>query len=316
MLAAVRAGAAAVARRARSVVIDDARLEELADRLVADLDESDDDPIHLRLASDEETLAFVVTLDAVNFGSGWFPALRKPDGRSGYFTIASALRRHFEHRGALSASELEAITPAACAELFGQDPADRQVGELMALFARSLRDLGGLLRERCDGSFVRLVELGSGSAACLVEALTEMPLYRDVSRYDDFDVPFYKRAQITATDLANAFGGEGWGAFRDLDRLTLFADNLVPHVLRLEGVLRYAPELARRIDTGELIASGSSEEVEIRATALHAVERCVAAIAARGGETEARRLDAMLWRRGQCPEVKSHPRHRTRTTYY
>ncbi len=41
-----------------------------------------------------------------------------------------------------------------------------------------------------------------------------------------------------AADLAAAFRGQGPGRFRDLDRLTLFADNLVPHVLRREGVLR------------------------------------------------------------------------------
>ena len=89
-------------------------------------------------------------------------------------------------------------------------------------------------------------------------------------------MPFYKRAQLTAADLAVAFGGEGWGCYRDLDRLTCFADNLVPHVLRCAQVLVYAPSLARRIDAGELLAAGSPEEVEIRAGAVHAVERWVA----------------------------------------
>ena len=52
---------------------------------------------------------------------------------------------------------------------------------------------------------------------------------------------FWKRAQITANDLALA----GVAEFPDLDRLTIFADNLVPHVLRVDGVLRY-DDLARR----------------------------------------------------------------------
>ena len=42
------------------------------------------------------------------------------------------------------------------------------------------------------------------------------------------DHGFYKRAQIVASDLALA----GVAEFDDLDRLTIFADNLVPHVLR------------------------------------------------------------------------------------
>ena len=37
--------------------------------------------------------AYWLTLDAINFGSGWFPTLRKRDGLSGYNTIASALAR-------------------------------------------------------------------------------------------------------------------------------------------------------------------------------------------------------------------------------
>ena len=54
------------------------------------------------------------------------------------------------------------------------------------------------------------------------------------------DRGFYKRAQIAANDLHLA----GVVDFPDIDRLTIFADNLVPHVLRLDGVLRYSDELA------------------------------------------------------------------------
>ncbi len=68
-----------------------------------------------------------------------------------------------------------------------------------------------------------------------------------------FDDPgFYKRAQIMPNDLALA----GVAEFSDLDQLTIFADNLVPHVLRVDGVLRYDPELAAHIDAGELLPPG------------------------------------------------------------
>ncbi len=45
--------------------------------------------------SREQLAAFWLTLDAVNFGSGWFPTLRKRDGRSGYHTISAALAERF-----------------------------------------------------------------------------------------------------------------------------------------------------------------------------------------------------------------------------
>ena len=59
------------------------------------------------------------------------------------------------------------------------------------------------------------------------------------------DPGFYKRAQIVPNDLAVA----GVADFRDLDRLTIFADNLVPHVLRVDGVLRYDAGSARARST-------------------------------------------------------------------
>lgn len=44
----------------------------------------------------QTTVAYFLTLDTVNFGSGYFPHLRKRPGLSGYFTIATALKERFE----------------------------------------------------------------------------------------------------------------------------------------------------------------------------------------------------------------------------
>jgi hypothetical protein len=226
------------------------------------------------------------------------------------------LKDRFDAHGPWSAAELQRLTPADLARVTGQSLDDPEVAELMALFARALADLGALLAARHGGRFEKLVEAAGGSAARLVALLAEMPLYRDVSRYDGFDVPFYKRAQITAADLAIAFEGRGPGRFDDLDELTCFADNLVPHVLRREGILHYDPALAARIDAERLLEAGSPEEVEIRAAAVEAVERLVAAIRAEGGRATAHEIDMTLWHRGQRPEIKAHPRHRARCAWY
>jgi hypothetical protein len=97
------------------------------------------------------------------------------------------------------------------------------------------------------------------------------------------------------------------------ERLTAFADNLVPHVLRLDGVLRLDPGLASRIDAGELLRHDSPEEVELRAGAVHAVELICAA--APDGLWPAR-ADLLLWNRGRLPRYKSVPRPRSRNTAY
>jgi hypothetical protein len=264
------------------------------------------DPARRRFSRDDLTIAYVLCLDTVNFGSGWFPQLDKPPGMSGYFTVATRLRERFE-RSPPAASDLVRLTPADCARLFGQDP-HGPAGELMALFATALNDLGRYLLERFDGSFTALVESADGSAERLVDLLRGMEYFRDLRRYGRLEVPLYKRAQLCAADLSFV----GVAEFGDLDRLTAFADNLVPHVLRLDGVLRYDSGLAARIDRGALIPAGSEEEVELRACAVHAVEL----LAREHDGMTAADVDAVLWYRGQAPRYKAVPRHRTRTVHY
>ena len=150
----IRAGCRAVAAGAGSVRVVEDRLDAYAAELAPLLDAPvDDDPGRMRLGSVPETVAFVVALDAVNFGSGWFPVLRKRPGMSGYHTIATAFREH----GAPTATWLAGIDAAGCCELFGQEPTE-PAAELMACFAEAWNQLGHLLLDRYDGEAVHLVE--------------------------------------------------------------------------------------------------------------------------------------------------------------
>ncbi len=313
----IREASAEVARRARFVRLDDDRLSSYAASLaVAGLPEPVYDTEHHAGGSVAETVAFLITLDTVNFGSGYFPHLRKRPGMSGYFTIASVLKERWERHGPFSGDELRAIDAPGCATLFGQEGNDGPAQELMTLFAQALNDLGRWLGSRYDDDPLGPIEDADHSAARLIALLAEMPFYRDVSVYEDVEVPLYKRAQLLAADLAIAFEGLGPGEFHDLDQLTIFADNLVPHVLRIDGLLVYDADLLKRIEREELIPAGSPEEVEIRAVAVHAVERIVAELRASGVPATARELDYLLWNRGQGASYKAHPRHRTRTVFY
>jgi hypothetical protein len=253
----------------------------------------------------EAVSAFMLCLDAINFGSGWWPTVRKRPGRSGYLTIASGLAEHFRHRGPFAADALTRIDASDVAAILGQD----ERHELMALFATSLRDLGEHVQAEADGSFLRIVADARGSAVALATRLSGWACFFDVSPYDGFEVPFFKRAQLAAADLDLA----GVASFGDRDHLTAFADNLVPHVLRLDGVLVLEPGLGRRIDTGELLTHDSPEEVELRACALHAVE-----LLSRTGEERLSpaEIDLVLWNRGQEPRAKARRRPRARCTAY
>ena len=255
----------------------------------------------------EQEAAFWFTLDAVNFGSGWFPTLRKRAETTGYGTIAAGVRRRFDEQGRWTAAQLTSLTQAELAGWLDQDPDH----ELIALMTNSLRDLGENVRRLYGGSFAAVIDRANGSAIELVEALAGWRSFADVSLYDGRAIPFLKRAQIGAADLSRA----GVAEFSDLERLTMFADNLVPHVLRLDGVLWFDPELVARIERQELIEHDSPEEIEIRACAVHAVELLSAATALRE-KTNAAQIDEILWNRGQAPEYKAVPRHRSRSTAY
>jgi hypothetical protein len=257
-----------------------------------------DPDAHVQTGTREHRAAFWLTLDAINFGSGWFPTLRKRPGHSGYLTVAAGLKDH----GPWAPDELRRIHAAGIATVLGQDPDH----ELMALFAGSLNDLGAHVQ--AAGGFEAVVDGAHASAVALAEQLSAWRCFEDVSTYGGRTVPFFKRAQIAAADLHRA----GVADFADLDRLTMFADNLVPHVLRLDGILHFAPELSARIERGELIEHGSPEEVEIRACALHAVEL----IAAARADSCPADIDQLLWLRGGGAGYKARPRHRSRCTAY
>jgi hypothetical protein len=284
----VRASAREIAAAARHVRIDLDRLDAFDPGDPPELDAER----HYLEGSPEEVAHFMLVLDSINFGSGWFPTLRKRPGMSGYFTVASSLTDFWRAGGGWSADELRALTATDVAGVLGQEPGH----ELMALYAGALRDLGRFL---AHGTALDAVEDAGGSAERLASMLAAgMPFFDDVG--------FWKRAQITPNDLALA----GVAEFHDLDRLTIFADNVVPHVLRVDGVLVYEPALAARIDAGELLPPGG-EEREIRGCAVHACEL----LSERLG-IPARHVDTALWNRGQAPEYKAVPRHRTRTVFY
>lgn len=298
----LRQACAEVAARARQVRIQAAAIPAYADRLP--LTPEPLAPLLTVGAEREAAAAHVLTLDAINFGSGWFPTLRKAPARSGYGTIAAGLEAHRAATGPWTAAELTTLDAAELAVVLSQDPRH----ELMALYARSLNDLGDHVVREHGGSFTALVSSGSGSAVGLARQLGRLHCFADLSRYEELELPFLKRAQIACADLERA----GVERFADLGALTMFADNLVPHVLRIDGILTFDAGLTARIERGELIENGSPEEVEIRACALHAVELIVAS----RRDVTAAKVDQLLWNRGQLPRYKATPRHRSRCTAY
>ena len=242
--------------------------------------------LHYLEGSRADVARYVLILDAINFGSGWFGELETTTD-----AITERLTTHTRERGApWTAAELRALDAAAVGETLGL-AADHQ---LTGLYTAGLNHLGMFLS---DGSILDLLGF---SAELLAERLAVgMPFFDDRG--------FYKRAQIAANDLHLA----GVVDFPDVGRLTVFADNLVPHVLRLDGVLHYSDELAEQVDALQELPAGGEFERELRACAVHACEQL-----ARRLDVTPALLDNWLWNRGRHPPYSERPAHITRTVYY
>lgn len=270
----VRRHCAQIAASAKHVRIDlDAPIE--LDGL-AGLDET----LHYLEGSREDVARYVFILDSINFGSGFFHEVRTTTD-----AITERLTAHARAHGPWTAAELQRLDPQAVADTLGLEPSHR----LAQLYAEALNQLGAWLPDNAVGD----------TADDLARRLTQMPFFADHG--------FYKRAQITANDLHLA----GVADFPDVDRLTIFADNLVPHVLRLDGVLVYDDALAHAVDHQLELPAGGELERELRATAVHACER----LAERAG-VPPRTLDNWLWNRGQHPPYSERPAHVTKTVFY
>lgn len=297
----VRASCAWVAERARFVRIDEDTIEAYAAGLV-DAAESAGEPDGAAGEDPEAAAAFAICMNAINFGSGWWPTIRKRPGKSGYATMEAGVREQFDSVGPWSADELVALDGPMIARVVGQDPEH----PLMAQFAAALRDVGERLLSEHRGRFLGVVD-GADSIPALAGILASWDAFADTSLYEDREVTFFKRAQLAAADLHRASVAD----LPRIEQLTAFADNLVPHVLRVDGVLQLDPGLTARIEAGELLVHGAPEEVELRACAVQAIELLTAA-----SELSPAEIDSALWNRGRGQRYKSLPRPRSRNTAY
>ncbi len=270
----VRRHCATIAASARHVTIDlDAEIELAG---VAGLD----DQLHFLEGDPGDVARYVFILDTINFGSGYFGEIQTTTDE-----ITERLTAHAREHGPWTPAELNELDARRVGETLGLEPSHR----LTQLYAEALNQLGVWLPDN---------EIGA-TADDLARRLTQMPFFADHG--------FYKRAQITANDLQLA----GVADFPDIDRLTIFADNLVPHVLRLDGVLVYDDALAHAVDGRHELPAGGEFERELRATAVHACE-----LLAAKADVPPRTLDNWLWNRGQHPPYSERPAHITKTVFY
>lgn len=188
---------------------------------------------------------------------------------------------------------------------------------LMAERLAIWREVGRAAVAAFDGKLTGVIRAADGDAPALVRRLiAHFPSFADAWPFEGQIVPFYKRAQLTAAMLFEAFGGAGWGRLARTDELTVFADYKLPQVLRRLGILNYDAELTETIRSRALIPAGHRREVELRIATIWAAELMRRELARRVPGITALHVDYWLWYAGRQQGPGVEPYHRTLTTAY
>ena len=184
-----------------------------------------------------------------------------------------------------------------------------------------LHEVGAVLAKKYDGHFhnfiddcsPRLYDNGNGIVERLVK---EFPRFNDVSMYDGHEIKFYKLPQLGIWMLYANLHRRGWFRLDDPEKMTAFADYIVPAACRILGIMKYSPALENAINTYQMIERDSMREIEIRAHMLYAtalLREEVNKIRPADMQVIIPQIDARLW----LPyHTTFWPHHLTKTIMY
>jgi hypothetical protein len=138
-----------------------------------------------------------------------------------------------------------------------------------------LHQVGAVLVEKYGGHFhnfvhacsPRLYDNGNGLIDRMVK---EFARFNDVSTYDGHEIKIYKLAQLGVWMLYCTLRKSSKFRLDDPEKMTAFADYIVPVALWLLGITSYSKALEHAINKYQLIPRDSLQEIEIRAHCLYA----------------------------------------------
>ncbi|KAI9657800.1 MAG: hypothetical protein M1829_006866 [Trizodia sp. TS-e1964] len=184
-------------------------------------------------AENENTLDFIFTMDLLNYcfwsendSERRFAVEYQGKKWTGYWSLVAALHRALDEGIPILSSDFwqneDECTEEVLRNVF-RSTTDEEI-PLLGLRMQCLREAGQVLYERFNCRFSNCLEEAKGSAAALVNLLADsFPCFRDEVRFEGKEVRFYKRAQILVADIWACYGGQGYGAFEDIDKITIFA---------------------------------------------------------------------------------------------
>jgi hypothetical protein len=217
----------------------------------------------------------------------------------------------------LDGKYLAKISRAALDDIFAGNVKMPMLDEKLAV----LHQVGAVLAEKYGGRFhkfvqacsPRLYDQGNGLIERMVK---EFPRFNDVSDFAGHEIKFYKLAQLGVWMLYSTLHKSGRFRLDDPEKMTAFADYIVPVALRLLGITSYSAELEDVINAHQVIPRDSRREIEIRAHCLYATALLAEEVNKVRGPKEQviiPQIDARLWTHYH---TTSWPHHLTQTIMY
>lgn len=305
------------------VFIDKSKLEEVAERFSREelTIPSWDAPVYLEGKSNE-VIDFFLLGDSINFAYTDFKTKQKFSSEynrtewKGAFGMRACLKKAYEAGiPILDGGYLKQISEEDMKRILKGNFEIPLFYERLKIF----REVGQVLCDKYSGHFYNLVEqsnhrLFSNGKGIVERLIQDFPSFDDSTEYNGGLVRFDKRAQLGPGELYGRFRNKGEFKVDDIDELTVFADYVLPKGLRDLGILVYEKSLADKVDSEQIIQAESQEEIEIRASTIHAADDLVNKInKARDDKINALYIDYKLWSESR---VKKGPHHLTITTAY
>lgn len=309
----------------RDVRIDREKLKETAREIS---DDSFDYPTWqfrcLPDALDAGTLEFFFLINCLNF-KFWHTDSRERfsatvDGEKYYgaFAMFALLTKWYREEPSLisgkflSRLEIAQALPRLTGDT-GPIPMLRERVMIMNEVGEVLSEKYGDFSNLVSSSYYRCFNDGEGIVERLVR---DFPSFRDEYLVAGKKIIFNKRAQLAPAMVFAKFRGTDIAPIKDIDKLTAFADYQVPKGLKIYGIMKYSDRLTEMIRERLLLPHGSTEELEIRANTIFAVQKLIKEINRHRSGPEkinAVQMDYHLWKKARDNKEQYHL---TETTAY
>ena len=315
---------------ARDVSIDETALQRFTAQLDVEMvrdilngpmgENCDTVPGEFRYSRDAINFALLFSL--LQFGHGFRYELHRLCGRGASQTITLGVRT-LHATGDLSTARLQRLTATEIQHAF-QLPNDPALKTLAQQLCTILYQAGTVLERLGLEDFaafcqqvLRTPEATHEPAATVVRQLANhFPAFNDQGiLHDGSRVVLVKKATLAIGELRRLAAPHDrlYDLSQDFHRAIAPVDNVIPAMLVYQGVLRLSPALHQVIHQKRTPLARGSQEAELRAVALAACERIVAAA---GGAFTALDLGYYLWRGGKEARVRQFARHHTKDTVF